>query len=186
MARQTKNAVQRRWLAASLTTPLSLALVLMLAAVAFKGGIWLHAQWASVSVNADLSSTNSQSSGCTGNVRLDNEGKGVIEIGEGQSIYVLTSRTEDSMLLTALDERASEESRGLRVVTVYLRASLDTMRSRTSPARRGGDRWRALPQTHAAYEALAPTWCKYTVDAEQRAECVAADVALIVQRERRA
>ena len=72
----------------------------MLAAVAFKGGIWLHAQWASVSVNADLSSTNSQSSGCTGNVRLDNEGKGVIEIGEGQSIYVLTSRTEDSMLLT--------------------------------------------------------------------------------------
>jgi hypothetical protein len=85
----------------------------------------------------------------------------------------------------ALDERASEESRGLRVVTVYLRASLDTLRSRTSPARRGGDRWRALPATLAAYEALAPTWCKYTVDAEQRAECVAADVALIVQRERR-
>ena len=71
------------------------------------------------------------------------------------------------------------------MVTVYLRASLDTMRSRTSPARRGGDRWRALPATLAAYEALAPTWCQYTIDAEQRAECVAADVALIVQRERR-
>ena len=85
----------------------------------------------------------------------------------------------------ALDERASEEARGLRVVTVYLRASLDTLRSRTSPARRGGARWRALPQTHAAYEALAPTWCQHVVDAEQRAESVAADVALIVQRERR-
>jgi thymidylate kinase len=85
----------------------------------------------------------------------------------------------------ALDERASEASRGLRVVTVYLRASLDTLRARTSPARRGGDRWRALPQTLAAYEALAPTWCQHVVDAEQRPECVAADVALIVQRERR-
>jgi hypothetical protein len=42
-----------------------------------------------------------------------------------------------------------------------------------------------LPAIHAAYEALAPTWCEYTVDAEQRAECVAADVALIVQKERR-
>ena len=86
----------------------------------------------------------------------------------------------------ALDERASEESRGLRVVTVYLRASLDTLRSRTSESRRGGARWRALPETLAAYEALAPTWCQHVVDAEQRAECVAADVALIVQRERRA
>ena len=85
----------------------------------------------------------------------------------------------------ALDERASEESRGLRVVTVYLRASLDTLRARTSPARRGGDRWRALPDTLAAYEALATTWCQHVVDAEQRPECVAADVALIVQRERR-
>lgn len=85
----------------------------------------------------------------------------------------------------ALDERASEESRGLRVVTVYLRASLDTLRSRTSPARRGGERWRMLPAIHAAYEELAPTWCEYVVDAEQRPECVAADVALIVQRERR-
>lgn len=85
----------------------------------------------------------------------------------------------------ALDERASEASRGLRVVTVYLRASLDTLRARTSPARRGGERWRMLPAIHRAYEELAPTWCEYTVNAEQRAECVAADVALIVQRERR-
>lgn len=85
----------------------------------------------------------------------------------------------------ALDERASEASRGLRVVTVYLRASLDTLRSRTSPARRGGERWRMLPAIHAAYEELAPTWCQHVVDAEQRPECVAADVALIVQRERR-
>ena len=83
----------------------------------------------------------------------------------------------------ALDERASEASRGLRVVTVYLRASLDTLRARTSPARRGGERWRMLPAIHRAYEELAPTWCEYTVNAEQRAECVAADVALIVQRE---
>lgn len=85
----------------------------------------------------------------------------------------------------ALDERASEASRGLRVVTVYLRASLDTLRSRTSPARRGGERWRMLPAIHRAYEELAPTWCQHVVDAEQRPECVAADVALIVQRERR-
>jgi len=85
----------------------------------------------------------------------------------------------------ALDERASEASRGLRIVTVYLRASLDTLRSRTSPARRGGERWRMLPAIHRAYEELAPTWCEYTVNAEQRPECVAADVALIVQRERR-
>ena len=84
-----------------------------------------------------------------------------------------------------LDEIDEEQAEGVRVVTVYLRASLDTLRSRTSPARRGGARWRALPATLAAHEALAPTWCKYTVDAEQKAECVAADVALIVQRERR-
>ena len=81
-----------------------------------------------------------------------------------------------------LDE---EQAEGVRVVTVYLRASLDTLRSRTSESRRGGARWRALPETLAAYEALAPTWCQHVVDAEQRAECVAADVALIVQRERR-
>ena len=85
----------------------------------------------------------------------------------------------------ALDERASEASRGLRVVTVYMRASIDTLRSRTSPARRGGERWRMLPAIHRAYEELAPTWCQHVVDAEQRPECVAADVALIVQRERR-
>jgi thymidylate kinase len=42
-----------------------------------------------------------------------------------------------------------------------------------------------LPAIHAAYEELAPTWCQHVVDAEQRPECVAADVALIVQRERR-
>ena len=84
-----------------------------------------------------------------------------------------------------LDEIDEEQAEGVRVVTVYLRASLDMLRARTSPARRGGDRWRALPQTLAAYEALAPTWCQHVVDAEQRPECVAADVALIVQRERR-
>lgn len=84
-----------------------------------------------------------------------------------------------------LDEIDEEQAEGMRVVTIYLRASLATLRERTSPARRGDARWRALPETLAAYEALAPTWCQYTVDAEQRAECVAADVALIVQRERR-
>ena len=84
-----------------------------------------------------------------------------------------------------LDEIDEEQAEGMRVVTVYLRASLATLRERTSPARRGDARWRALPETLAAYEALAPTWCQHVVDAEQRAECVAADVALIVQRERR-
>jgi polyphosphate kinase 2 (PPK2 family) len=85
----------------------------------------------------------------------------------------------------ALDERDDHEERGVRVVAVYLRASLATLQSRTSPSRRGGTRWRALPATLAAYEALAPTWCQHVVDAEQRPERVAADVAAIVARERR-
>lgn len=84
----------------------------------------------------------------------------------------------------ALDERDEEQAAGVRVVTVYLRASLDTLRARTSESRRGGARWRALPETHAAYETLAPLWCEHVVNAEQTAECVAADVALIAQRER--
>ncbi len=100
----------------------------------------------------------------------------------------ITARARELRAI-ALDERDAHEALGVRVVAVYLRAPVATLRERTSPERRGGARWRALDATHAAYEALAaskePRWFQHVVDATQPAAHVAADVAAIVRREMR-